>query len=65
MVGIAALAGGVDAWFLKRANWLERIMLMTGGLMLVYSSWLYDAIGMGLVILVIILQKSRSDVSPA
>jgi TRAP transporter 4TM/12TM fusion protein len=65
MIGIAALAGGVDAWFLKRANWLERILLMTGGLMLVYSSWLYDAIGMGLVIAVIVLQKSRSDPLPA
>jgi TRAP-type uncharacterized transport system fused permease subunit len=61
MVGIAALAGGADAWFLKRANWLERILLMTGGVMLVYSSWLYDAIGMGLVVLVIVLQKSRRD----
>jgi TRAP-type uncharacterized transport system fused permease subunit len=65
MVGIAALAGGVDAWFLKRANWLERILLMTGGLMLVYSSWLYDAIGMGLVVLVIVLQKSRADILSA
>lgn len=65
MIGIAALAGGVDAWFLKRANWLERILLMTGGLMLVYSSWLYDAIGMGLVILVIVLQKTRPNGSPA
>jgi TRAP transporter 4TM/12TM fusion protein len=65
MIGIAALAGGVDAWFLKRADWLERILLMAGGLMLVYSSWLYDAIGMGLVIAVIVLQKSRTDLLPA
>jgi TRAP-type uncharacterized transport system fused permease subunit len=65
MIGIAALAGGVDAWFLKRANWPERILLMTGGLMLVYSSWLYDAIGLGLVIAVVVLQKTRPDPAPA
>lgn len=61
MIGIAALAGGVDAWFLKRANGVERLLLITGGLLLVYSSWLFDAIGLGFVILVIILQKMRQD----
>ncbi len=65
VIGIAALAGGVDAWFLKRANWLERVLLMAGGLMLVYSWWLYDAIGLGLVIAVIVLQKTRPDFSVA
>ncbi len=30
MIGIAALAGGVDAWFLKRASLLERILLIVG-----------------------------------
>jgi TRAP transporter 4TM/12TM fusion protein len=57
MIGIAALAGGVDAWFLRRATVPERVLLIAAGLMLVYSSWLFDAIGLGLVILVIIMQK--------
>jgi TRAP transporter 4TM/12TM fusion protein len=57
MIGIAALAGGVDAWFLRRANWVERILLIAGGLMLVYSSWIFDAVGLGLVALVIFIQK--------
>jgi TRAP transporter 4TM/12TM fusion protein len=65
MIGIAALAGGVDAWFLTRANWIERILLIAGGLFLVYSSWVYDALGLGLIILVIILQKTRPGLSPA
>lgn len=65
MIGIAALAGGVDAWFLKRANWLERPLLIVGGLMLVYSSWVYDVIGLGLVVSVIVLQKTRADLSVA
>ena len=57
MIGIAALAGGVDAWFLRRANWVERVLLIAAGLMLCYSSWLFDAVGLGLVILVILVQK--------
>jgi TRAP transporter 4TM/12TM fusion protein len=57
MIGIAALAGGVDAWFLRRATALERVLLIAAGLMLVYSSWIFDAVGLGLVILVIIMQK--------
>jgi TRAP-type uncharacterized transport system fused permease subunit len=64
MIGIAALAGGVDAWFLKRASLLERILLIAAGLMLVYSSWVFDALGLGLVALVIILQKVRPETNP-
>ena len=30
VIGIAALAGGVDAWFLRRATGFERILLITG-----------------------------------
>jgi TRAP transporter 4TM/12TM fusion protein len=64
MIGIAALAGGVDAWFLRRATWLERILLIAGGLMLVYSSWIFDAVGLGLVALVIFIQKFTPKMSP-
>jgi TRAP transporter 4TM/12TM fusion protein len=64
MIGIAALAGGVDAWLLRRANWLERVLLIAGGLMLVYSSWIFDAVGLGLVVLVIFIQKFTPQRSP-
>jgi TRAP transporter 4TM/12TM fusion protein len=59
MIGIAALAGGVDAWFLRRATGLERILLIAAGLMLVYPSWVFDAVGLGLVLLVIVMQKMK------
>ena len=64
MIGIAALAGGVDAWFLRRANGFERILLIAGGLMLVYSSRIFDAVGLGLVALVIFIQKFTPKRSP-
>ena len=64
MIGIAALAGGVDGWFLRRANWFERVLLVAGGLMLVYSSPIFDAVGLGLVALVILIQKFTPKRSP-
>jgi TRAP-type uncharacterized transport system fused permease subunit len=58
-IGIAALAGGVENWFLKKTKLYERIMLIVAGLMLVYPIPLYDAIGIGLILLVIVSQKLR------
>lgn len=57
--GIAALAGGVENWFLKKTTLLERIMLISAGLLLVYPIALYDMIGFGLVGLVIFKQSMR------
>lgn len=59
MIGIAALAGGVDGWLFKRTTLWERVMLIVAGLSLVYASWIFDAIGLGLVALVLVLQKIR------
>jgi len=36
-------------------------MLIAAGLLLVYSIPLYDAIGLGLMILVVVLQKLRKE----
>jgi TRAP transporter 4TM/12TM fusion protein len=58
-VGIAALAGGVENWLFKKTTFYERIMLIVGGLALVYPKPLYDIIGFGLIVLVIISQKLR------
>jgi TRAP-type uncharacterized transport system fused permease subunit len=58
-VGIAALAGGVENWFLRKTTFYERIMLIVAGLALVYPEPLYDIIGFGLMAVVVILQKLR------
>jgi TRAP-type uncharacterized transport system fused permease subunit len=60
-VGIAALAGGVENWLFKKTTFYERIMLIVGGLALVYPKPLYDIIGFGLIILAIISQKLRKE----
>jgi TRAP transporter 4TM/12TM fusion protein len=59
--GIAALAGGVENWFLKKTTLYERGMLLVAGLMLVYPIPLYDIIGFGLMGLVIVSQKLRRE----
>ena len=66
-IGILALAGGVENWFLKRTTFYERIMLIIAGLMLVYPKPLFDFIGLGLMAVVIVSQKLRKveDYSPA
>jgi TRAP transporter 4TM/12TM fusion protein len=56
-IGIAALAGGVENWFLKKTTLYERIMLIVAGLLLVYPIPLYDFVGFGLVLVVVISQK--------
>ncbi len=60
-IGIAALAGGVENWFLKKTTLYERIMLIFAGLALVYPEPLYDIVGFGLMAAVIVSQKLRKD----
>ncbi len=62
-LGIAALAGGVEGWFLKKTTLYERVMLIVAGLLLVYPIALYDIIGFGLMVLVVVLQKVRTEES--
>ncbi len=58
-IGILALAGGVENWFLKKTTFYERIMLIIAGLLLVYPKPLFDFIGFGLMAVVIVSQKLR------
>jgi TRAP transporter 4TM/12TM fusion protein len=58
-LGIAALAGGVEGWWLKKAKLLERFMLIAGGLCLVYPIAQYDLIGLALMAAVLVMQKLR------
>ena len=59
LIGIGALAGGVQKWFLKPATWIEQLLLIAAGLALVYPTGIADAIGLGLVVLVVALQLLR------
>jgi TRAP transporter 4TM/12TM fusion protein len=58
-LGLTALAAGVENWFLKRTTLYERLMLIAGGLILIYPIAFHDAIGVLLVAGVIASQKLR------
>ena len=58
-IGILALAGGVENWFLKKTTFYERAMFILAGFMLVYPEPLFDFIGLGLLAVAIVSQKLR------
>lgn len=60
-IGLASLACGVENWLFRQTTLYERIMLIIGGLLLVYPIPLCDIIGFGLMVLVVILQKLRKE----
>jgi TRAP-type uncharacterized transport system fused permease subunit len=61
MVGIAALAAGVQGWLFKRTNSLERWLLIAAGLALVYPKPMFDYIGIALMAAAMLLQKLRGN----
>jgi TRAP-type uncharacterized transport system fused permease subunit len=64
-MGVVALAGGLQGWLLKRTNLAERMMLVVAGFLLVYPKAMFDAIGLGLVALVVVLQLARRVRGPS
>ena len=58
-IGIAALAGGLQGWLLRKTAGWERWLLVIAGVMLVYPRAMFDYIGIALVIVVIASQISR------
>jgi TRAP-type uncharacterized transport system fused permease subunit len=59
LLGVLALAGGVDSWFLKKANVPERLMLIVAGVALIYPVGWTDLLGIALMGIVFFCQKLR------
>jgi TRAP transporter 4TM/12TM fusion protein len=57
LIGVAGIAGGASTWFFRRTTLWERVALIIGGLLLVYSNILFDVIGIVLVGIVVVWQK--------
>src|SRR3954468_22563006 len=49
-LGIAAIAGGFQGWALRRANLVERTLLIVAGVALAYPGGIADLVGLGLVL---------------
>jgi TRAP-type uncharacterized transport system fused permease subunit len=56
-IGIVALAGGVQGWLFRKTVLAERVLLIAAGLLLVYPKPMFDAVGIGLVAIVIATQR--------
>jgi TRAP-type uncharacterized transport system fused permease subunit len=59
-IGIAALAGGLQGWLLRRTVAWERWALVIAGIMLVYPRAMFDYIGIVLIAAVLVSQKLRA-----
>jgi hypothetical protein len=59
--GLAALAAGLTGWLLMKTTWLERGLLVTAGLVLLYPSLLQDVIGLTLLRLRLCCSTSITD----
>ena len=55
-VGVLAFAAAASGWLLRRANWIERVLLAAAGLCLVYPAVWTDILGMALGGLAVLLQ---------
>ncbi|MEY2781718.1 MAG: hypothetical protein RL307_1422, partial [Pseudomonadota bacterium] len=59
IVGIVALAGGLQGWFILKTLWIERVLMIVGGLLLTYPGNLTDWIGAALFATAVGLQLLR------
>lgn len=48
VVGITALVAGAGGWLLGHASWLQRVMLVAAGLLLIYPTPVGDVVGFSL-----------------
>ncbi len=60
-IGVVALAAGMMGWFLKEANYFERAILIVAAFLLIKPGLYTDAVGLALLIIVILIQKFRSE----
>lgn len=58
-IGVIGIAGGMSGWLVLRANVLERILLIVGGVTLIYPGFTSDLIGLALLSLVTIIQLNK------
>jgi len=65
MIGIGALAGGMQGWLFRQTARLERWLFILAGLALVYPRAAFDYIGIVPIAIVVVSQKLRRAEWPA
>jgi TRAP-type uncharacterized transport system fused permease subunit len=59
---IAALAAGLQGWIIRKANWIERTLLVLGGLLVIAPTDLFDYVGLGMIAAAVVMQVVRARV---
>jgi TRAP transporter 4TM/12TM fusion protein len=59
---IAALAAGLQGWILRRAGWIERALLIAGGLLVISPVNSLDWVGVALASAAVVMQLARRKV---
>lgn len=58
LIGVYMLSAAVQAWFLgKKASWYSRILLLIAALLFMVSGLQTDFIVLGIVVLLVVIQK--------
>jgi len=60
-IGCYALACGLNSWLLKRTKNYERIALLAAALMMLWSNYLINAIGVAILGITMLMQYGRRD----
>jgi TRAP-type uncharacterized transport system fused permease subunit len=60
VLGVVALGGALEGYVLRNMTWIERGLMLIAAISLIGSSWATDAIGTGLLGLLLIWQYSRN-----
>jgi TRAP transporter 4TM/12TM fusion protein len=56
LAGMMAIGAGVIGYWLRKLNWIERVLGVIGGLLLIYPEGISDVVGLVIFVLLIVLQ---------
>lgn len=59
IIGMIGIGAAMEGYLMTHASWLERFILLAGGLMLIYPGTVTDIIGFGLMAAGFIIQKLK------
>jgi TRAP transporter 4TM/12TM fusion protein len=64
LIGMIGVGAAMEGYFFTRANFLERFLLMAGGLMLIDPGMITDIIGLVLILIIAIYQNHKKRSAP-
>ncbi|MBR1583896.1 MAG: TRAP transporter permease [Spirochaetales bacterium] len=59
-IGTVMLSGGLEGWLLAKQHWIERILCIAAGLLLLYPGTVTDIVGLCASVALIVFQVSRN-----